>query len=94
MPKDFQNYSIKNYPNLVIVKFQFSDKDYEDFKELSDKLDISIQQLIVEFFTEGVQLIWNSFEHQAKKKERIKILSKKYNIPIDKLIELKESLNE
>lgn len=67
MSRDLQKYSIEDYPNGVNVRFQFSDEDYKDFIELADKLNISVEQLIVEFFTEGVQLMWNNFEREANK---------------------------
>lgn len=67
MHRDIQKYSIEDFPNSVTVKFQFADEDYEEFKNLASKLNISLEQLIAEFFQEGVSLMWDSFEYQAKK---------------------------
>ena len=70
MPRELQNYSIEDFPNGVNVKFQFTNEDYEEFKNLANKLDISLEQLIVEFFQEGVSLMWDSFEYEAKKSKQ------------------------
>ena len=49
------------------IKFQFDDQFYEELSKLAENLDISIPQLIGDFFEEGVTLSWGAFEHEAKK---------------------------
>ena len=50
------------------ITFNFDDEFYEELTELADKLNISIFQLISDFFEEGVACSWGAFEHEAKKK--------------------------
>lgn len=61
--------NLEDYPNAVTVKFQFNDEDYKNFKELAENLEISIEQLIADFFQEGVTLMWEAFEHEARKRQ-------------------------
>lgn len=54
---------------IVTIKFHFDDEYYQELEELAENLGISIQELIAEFFDEGVSLSWDAFEHEAKKKK-------------------------
>jgi len=78
----------------INIKFYFKDKEYNELEKLAERLDISTRDLISQFFTEGMSLSWDAFEYEAKKKDKMKALSKKYNVPIEELIKLKESLKE
>ena len=51
------------------VKFQFDDEFYQELSDLAEKLDISIGELILKFFEEGVAFTWDAFEHEAKQKQ-------------------------
>ncbi len=61
--------NLKDYPNTVVVKFQFNNQDYTDFKELAEDLGISIEELIVDFFQEGVSVMWDACQNEARKKQ-------------------------
>ncbi len=50
------------------LKFQFDDEFYQELSELAENLDISIGELISQFFEQGVALTWDAFEHEAKQK--------------------------
>ena len=52
----------------LTIKFHFDDEFYEELNELAEKLNISIAQLISEFFQEGVASSWDAFEHEVKQK--------------------------
>lgn len=52
------------------LKLQFEDEFYQELSELAKDLDISVGELIVKFFEEGVALTWDAFEHEAKKKRK------------------------
>ena len=52
------------------LKLQFDDEFYQDLIELAKDLDISVGELVVKFFEEGVALTWDAFEHEAKKKRK------------------------
>ena len=51
----------------VTVKFYFRDDDYEKLDELAKKLNISKQELINQFFSEGMSFMWEAFEYEAEK---------------------------
>ncbi len=53
----------------LTIKFQFDDKFYQELSELAESLDISIGELILQFFEEGVAFSWDAFEHEAKQKQ-------------------------
>lgn len=61
--------NLEDYPNSVTVKFQFSNQDYINFKKLAQDLEISVEQLIADFFQEGVSMMWEAFEYKARKKQ-------------------------
>ena len=52
------------------LKFQFDDEFYQELSELAENLDISIGELISQFFEQGVALTWDAFEHEAKQKRK------------------------
>ena len=52
---------------IVTVKFQFDDVTYKSFEKLAKKLNIPIEELIANFFEEGVSLMWEAFEYEAAK---------------------------
>jgi predicted DNA-binding ribbon-helix-helix protein len=54
------------------LKLQFDDEFYQELNELAENLDISVNELVVKFFEEGVALTWDAFEHEAKKKPKNK----------------------
>ena len=49
---------------------QFDDEFYQELNELASNLDISMGELIAEFFEQGVALTWDAFEHEAKQKRQ------------------------
>ena len=51
----------------LTIKFQFDDEFYQELNELAESLDISIGELISEFFEEGVASGWTAFEYEANK---------------------------
>ena len=52
------------------LQLQFDDEFYQELSELAEKLDISIGELISQFFEQGVALTWDAFEHEAKQKHK------------------------
>ena len=52
------------------LKLQFDDEFYRELSELASNLDISVNELVVKFFEEGVALTWDAFEYEAKKKQK------------------------
>ena len=52
------------------LKLQFDDEFYQELSELAENLDISIGELISQFFEQGVALTWDAFEHEAKQKHQ------------------------
>jgi predicted DNA-binding ribbon-helix-helix protein len=52
------------------LKLQFDDEFYRELSELARNLDISINELIAQFFEQGVALTWDAFEYEAKKKQK------------------------
>ena len=50
------------------LKFQFDDEFYQELSELAENLDISMGELISQFFEQGVALTWDAFENEAKQK--------------------------
>ena len=52
------------------LQLQFDDEFYQELSELAEKLDISMGELISQFFEQGVALTWDAFEHEAKQKRK------------------------
>lgn len=52
----------------INVKFIFDDNDFEELNNLAKDLQISVQELIVRFFDEGVAFTWNAMQHEAENK--------------------------
>lgn len=49
-------------------RFFKSGRCQQELSELAENLDISIGELISQFFEQGVALTWDAFEHEAKQK--------------------------
>lgn len=74
---------------IITTKFYFEDKNYYEIENLANRLDISKEELLAQFLTESISLMWDAFEYQAKKNKKIKALSEEYGIPIKELEKLK-----
>ena len=49
------------------LKLKFDDEFYQELSKLAKDLDISVNELVIKFFEEGVALTWDAFEYEAKK---------------------------
>jgi len=78
----------------VKLKIYFKDEEYYELEKLAERLEISTKDLICEFMNEGMSLLWGEFEHEAKKKDKIRAISEKCDVPVEKIKEITEYLNK